>query len=248
LTRELTLEQEVGGSPPLVLLVEDEAPVRAMLAAGLSAHGYRVEEAASGREGLKMADAYRPDIVILDLGLPDIDGVEVTHRLRAAGETPIVILSARTQERDKVAALDAGADDYVTKPFGFEELLARLRVALRHAAKKASPAGSGEFTSGPLRIDLEARRVFVNDGEIRLTAIEYKLLVELVRNAGRVVTHQQLLKGVWGLNGTEHAHYLRIYMGHLRRKLEPDPSRPRIFRTEIGVGYRLCEEGSKKIR
>ena len=240
MTREA--ETKTVGTPPLVLLVEDEAPVRETLAAGLAANGFRTEEAATGREGLAMADSYRPDLVILDLGLPDIDGVEIARRLRAAGEIPILVLSARSQEKDKVAALDAGADDYVTKPFGFEELLARLRVALRHAAKRASPDGGGEFSTGPLRVDLTARRVFVDGAEIRLTAIEYKLLVELVRNAGKVVTHQQLLKAVWGLHGTAHAHYLRIYMGHLRRKLEPDPSRPRIFRTEIGVGYRLCEE------
>ena len=243
MTREDDGPARPTGTPPLALLIEDEAPVRATLAAGLEANGYRVQEAATGREGLAMADSYRPDIVILDLGLPDIDGVEVARRLRSAAETPIVVLSARTLEKDKVAALDAGADDYVTKPFGFEELLARLRVALRHAAKRASPAGGGEFTTGPLRIDLETRRVFVDGAEIRLTAIEYKLLVELVRNAGKVVTHQQLLRAVWGLHGTAHAHYLRIYVGHLRRKLEADPSRPRIFRTEIGVGYRLIEGG-----
>jgi two-component system, OmpR family, KDP operon response regulator KdpE len=242
MTHENDAPVKPSGILPLALIVEDEAPVRAMLAAGLEANGYRVEEAATGRAGLDMADSYRPDIVILDLGLPDIDGVEVARRLRSAGETPILVLSARSREKDKVAALDAGADDYVTKPFGFEELLARLRVALRHAAKRASPEGGGEFATGPLKIDLETRRVFVDGAEIRLTAIEYKLLVELVRNAGKVVTHQQLLKAVWGLHGTAHAHYLRIYMGHLRRKLEADPSRPRIFRTEIGVGYRLCED------
>jgi two-component system KDP operon response regulator KdpE len=243
MTRENDSPVKPAGALPLVLLIEDEAPVRETLAAGLAANGFRVEEAATGREGLAMADSYRPDLVVLDLGLPDIDGVEIARRLRAAGETPILVLSARSQEKDKVAALDAGADDYVTKPFGFEELFARLRVALRHAAKRASPDGGGDFATGALRIDLEARRVFVDGAEIRLTAIEYKLLVELVRNAGKVVTHQQLLKAVWGLHGTAHAHYLRIYMGHLRRKLETDPNRSRIFRTEIGVGYRLCEDG-----
>jgi two-component system, OmpR family, KDP operon response regulator KdpE len=229
------------GTSPLVLLIEDEASVRRTLVAGLESHGYRVEEALNGMEGLEMAAQYLPDVVLLDLGLPDMDGVDVARRLHASSEASVVVLSARTREDQKVAALDAGADDYITKPFGFEELLARLRTAMRHAARRQNPEPGGIFENGHLRVDLEARRVFVREREVHLTPVEYKLLVALVHDAGRVVTHQRLLAAVWGRRGIEHAHYIRVYMGHLRRKLEPDPERPRIFRTEIGVGYRLLE-------
>jgi two-component system KDP operon response regulator KdpE len=223
---------------PLLLLIEDEAQLRRFLRPGLAAHGYRVLEAATGEEGLSLARQYVPEAVLLDLGLPDVDGLEVTRRLRQWSQAPIVILSARGQETDKVAALDAGADDYLTKPFGLPELLARLRVALRHVAQRG-PVDGQEFTAGPLRVDLAARRVWVNGKEVHLTALEYKLLAVLIEHADRVMTHRQLLAAVWGPGNTEQYQYLRVYMAHLRRKLEPDPTRPRVLRTETGVGYRL---------
>jgi two-component system KDP operon response regulator KdpE len=223
----------------LILLVEDEAALRRYLRPSLVAQGYRVIEAEGGAEGIGLARQHVPDLVLLDLGLPDIDGLEVTRRLREWSRVPIVVLSARDQEHDKVDALDAGADDYLTKPFGFAELLARIRVALRHVAAVAAGGRVTEFSSGPLRVDLGARRTFVDGREIHLTAIEYRLLATLIEHAGKVVTHRQLLQAVWGPGHAAQAHYLRVYMAHLRRKLEADPTRPRIFRTEIGVGYRL---------
>jgi two-component system KDP operon response regulator KdpE len=180
-----------------------------------------------------------PELVLLDLGLPDIDGLEVLRRLRQWSDVPVVVLSARGQEGDKVLALDAGADDYLTKPFGFPELLARMRVALRHRSRYPGGGAAEDFVSGPLRVDLAARRVFVTGKEIHLTVIEYKLLSALVRRAGQAVTHRQLLTEVWGPGHDDQSHYVRIYMVHLRRKLEPDPVRPRLFQTEAGVGYRL---------
>jgi two-component system KDP operon response regulator KdpE len=223
---------------PLILVVEDDAQMRRVLRVSLPAHGYRVVEATSGESALQMAAQYVPDLVLLDLGLPDLDGTEVARRLRVWSPVPILILSARGQEQQKVQALDAGADDYLTKPFGFEELLARLRVALRHVARLAA-APESVFESGHLRVDLGARRVFVEGDEVHLTPIEYKLLTALVEHAGRVVTHKQLLEAVWGPHSSRQTHYLRVYMTHLRHKLEPDPLRPRLFLTEAGVGYRL---------
>lgn len=223
----------------LVLVVEDEAPVRRFLRAGLVAHGYRVEEAASGEEGIRLATEHPPDAVLVDLGLPGIDGLEVVRRLREWSAAPILILSARGQEEEKVRALDAGADDYLTKPFGFPELLARIRAALRRAASAAGEAAESVFESGPLRIDLGLRRVFRDGAEVKLTPIEYRLLTTLAKHAGKVVTHRQLLEAVWGPDSADENHYLRVYMAHLRRKLEPDPMRPRLFLTEAGVGYRL---------
>ena len=229
----------------VVLLVEDEASMRRFLRASLPAHGYKLIEAATGEEGLREAAARRPDIVLLDLGLPDLDGLEVTRRLREWSRTPLLILSARGQESDKVAALDAGADDYVTKPFGMEELLARMRVALRHAARVDAGDGLAEpaLETGDLRVDLARRQVFVGGVEVHLSPIEYKLLTALVRNAGRVVTRQQLLREVWGIGFTTQTQYLHVYMGHLRAKLEKDPARPRALLTEPGVGYRLHVDG-----
>ena len=224
---------------PLILLIEDEAQLRRFLRPSLKAQGYRVIEAGDGEEALSLAPQYVPDVVLLDLGLPDLDGTEVARRLRQWGAVPIIVLSARGQEKDKVAALDAGADDYLTKPFSFGELLARIRVALRHASRVESQASGGEFMSGPMRVDLTARRVYVGGVERHLTALEYKLLGVLIRQAGRVVTHRQLLGAVWGPGHADQMQYLRVYMAHLRRKLEPDPARPRIFQTEVGVGYRL---------
>jgi two-component system KDP operon response regulator KdpE len=228
------------GSPsPLVLVVEDDPQVRRYLRAGLASHGYRLQEAQTAEEGIRLAVEYPPDIVLLDLGLPDLDGIEVARRLREWSEAPILILSARGQEQQKVHALDAGADDYLVKPFGFGELLARMRVALRHSAR----GEEGQvFRSGALVLDLGRRHVEVGGKEVHLTPIEYKILATLAKHAGRVVTHRQLLQEVWGPRSTEQTHYLRVFMTHLRRKIEPDPVRPRLLQTEPGVGYRLkCE-------
>jgi two-component system, OmpR family, KDP operon response regulator KdpE len=224
---------------PTVLVIEDEATIRHFLRTTLASHGFQVVEAHTGQDGLAQAAARNPDIIVLDLGLPDLDGLEVTRKLREWTAAPIVVLSARNQEPDKVAALDLGADDYVTKPFGVSELLARMRVALRHAERSHSDSGETVFTTGSLKVDLLKRQVFVGGKEIHLTAIEYKLLAALVRNAGKVLTHRQLLKEVWGPLHTDEAHYVRVYMRQLRSKMEADPARPRYLVTEIGVGYRL---------
>jgi two-component system KDP operon response regulator KdpE len=223
---------------PLVLLIEDEPQMRRFLRAALESHDYRLVEATTSREGLAQATARSPDVILLDLGLPDGDGIDLARRIREWSATPIVVISARGREQDKVAALDAGADDYLTKPFGTDELLARLRVALRHAARAASPA-EPVFSVGELRVDLAARQVFAHGAEVHLTPTEYKLLTALVRDAGKVVTQRQLLREVWGPNAVEHTHYLRVYMTQLRHKLEQDPTRPRYLQTEAGVGYRL---------
>lgn len=231
-----------------VLVVEDEPQVAKFLRAGLAAQEYEVLEAASGKDALRMAVQYVPDLVLLDLGLPDMDGLEVLAQLRAWSRVPVIVLSARGQERAKVEALDRGADDYLTKPFSFPELLARLRVALRHAARSKEPREERVFASGGLSIDLVERRVRLGEREVHLSPIEFKLLGVLARHAGRVVTHKQLLTEVWGPQCTEETHYLRVYMTHLRRKLERGPgeaNEPRVFETEAGVGYRLrvAEDG-----
>jgi two-component system KDP operon response regulator KdpE len=223
-----------------VLLVEDEAPMRRLLRGSLPAHGYDLIEAASGRDAIAEAGARNPDIVLLDLGLPDMDGVEVAKRLREFTKAPIIVLSARGQERDKVDALDAGADDYVTKPFGLPELLARMRVARRHLQGRADERAQPVFVSGDLSVNFDAHRVTVAGEEVHLTPIEYKLLVGLARNAGRVMTHQQLLKQGWGAKYATQTQYLHVYMGHLRAKIEADPTRPKVLITEPGVGYRLA--------
>jgi two-component system, OmpR family, KDP operon response regulator KdpE len=225
-----------------VLLIEDEAEIRRFLRATLKNQGYRLIEAVAGEEGLALAASHRPDLIILDLGLPDIDGLAVAGRIRQWTTTPILVLSARGQERDKVAALDAGADDYVTKPFGVGELLARMRVALRHAARAGSGQEDPVFEVGDLRVDIGRRRVTVRGEDVHLTPIEYKLLATLVRYAGKVVTHRQLLKEVWGSAFEQQTHYLRVYMQQLRNKIEAAPARPRYLRTEPGVGYRLLDE------
>ena len=204
----------------------------------LPEHGYALFEAETGKQGLVEAAVRKPDVVILDLGLPDMDGVAVVGRLREWSQVPVIVLSARAQETDKVAALDAGADDYVTKPFGVGELLARLRVALRRTTRNEE--GSQVFELGPLKVDLAARRVQLAGSEVHLTPIEYRLLTVLVKHAGKVLTHRQLLKEVWGPSHIEHSHYLRIYMAQLRKKLEEDPAQPRFLLTEAGVGYRLA--------
>jgi two-component system KDP operon response regulator KdpE len=227
-------------SGPLVLVVEDEAQMRRFLRATLSAHGFRLVEAETAREALALATAQAPEIILMDLGLPDGDGIELTRRLREWSRVPIIVISARGREADKVEALDAGADDYLTKPFGTNEMLARIRVALRHARAAASTAtDTPALDLGPLRVDLAQRAVTLNGDELHLTPIEYRLLALLAQNAGRVLTHQQLLREVWGAGHTHQPHYLRVYMATLRRKIERDPARPTILQTEQGVGYRL---------
>jgi len=219
-----------------VLVVDDEPAIRRYLTVLLSAHGYTVFEAGSGQAAMSAVLADRPDLVILDLGLPDLDGVEVTRLLREWTRMPIIILSVRGQEADKIAALDAGADDYLTKPFGTGELLARMRVALR----RASESGAGPvFSSGELTVDLARRMVTVGEREVQLTPTEYDLLRVLVANAGKVLTHHQLLREVWGVGYDQELHMLRVNISNLRRKIEPDPTRPRHILTEPGVGYRL---------
>jgi len=225
--------------PPTVLVIEDEPQMRRFLKASLEAHDYRLVEAVTAREGLAQAAGRTPDVILLDLGLPDLDGIELTRRLREWSRVPVIVISARGREQDKIAALDAGADDYLTKPFGLGELLARLRVALRRVA---GDGGEPVFAVGDLRVDLGARLVYRRDREVHLTPIEYKLLATLVRHAGKVLTHRQLLKEVWGPNAVEHTHYVRVYLTQLRHKLEDDPSRPRYLLTESGVGYRLKAE------
>jgi two-component system KDP operon response regulator KdpE len=222
-----------------VLLIEDEPEIRRFLRTALPQHGYRLHEAATGEDGLAQSAARNPDIILLDLGLPDLDGLEVIRRLRTWATTPIIVLSARDQEKVKVIALDLGADDYVTKPFGIDELLARMRVVLRHAARASEEPGESAFAAGDLRVDLQKRQVFLSDKEVHLTPIEYKLLTALVRSAGKVMTHRQLLKEVWGPLRVDEAQYVRVYMRQLRNKLEPNPAHPRYLVTELGVGYRL---------
>lgn len=227
---------------PAVVLIEDEPQIRRFLRATLTSEGYRLYEATTGADGLMEVGSRQPDVVIVDLGLPDMDGVEVIRRLREWTAVPVIVLSARGQERDKVMALDVGADDYVSKPFGAGELLARIRVALRHTARASHEADETAFKVGELRVHLLRRQVFVGDREMHLTPIEYKLLTTLVRHAGKVVTHQQLLREVWGPTHTDQGHYVRVYMAHLRHKLEAEPARPRYLLTEPGVGYRLATE------
>ncbi len=224
---------------PLILVIEDDVQIRRFLRTTLTSSGYRLLEATTAGEGLKQVGLHHPDVIILDLGLPDLDGLDVTRRLREWTLTPIIVVSAREQERDKVSALDAGADDYLTKPFGTSELLARIRVALRHALRTMQGGEETVFSVGGLKVDLAHRQVFIEDQEVHLTPIEYKLLTTLVRYAGKVVTRHQLLREVWGPSYASEDHYLRVYMGQLRHKLEVDPTRPHYLMTEPGVGYRL---------
>ncbi|PYN34070.1 MAG: DNA-binding response regulator [Candidatus Rokuibacteriota bacterium] len=227
---------------PVVVVIEDEPQIRKFLRATLEGQGYRLFEATTGADGVVEVSSRQPDVVIIDLGLPDMDGLDVIRRVREWTAVPVIVLSARGQERDKVTALDAGADDYMSKPFGAGELLARIRVALRHTAGASHEGDDAVFRVGELRVHLVRRQVFVGDKEMHLTPIEYKLLTTLVRHAGKVVTHQQLLREVWGPAHTEQAHYARVYMAHLRHKLEAEPARPRYLLTESGVGYRLAAE------
>lgn len=225
---------------PKLLLIEDEQEIRRFLRVALGSHGYQLLESVTGKEGIMQAATQQPDLMILDLGLPDLDGMDVIRQVREWSPMPIIILSARGQEHEKVQALDAGADDYLTKPFSVGELVARIRVALRHAARGVGELGEPVFVLDALRVDLARRQVFVGDREVHLTPIEYRLLTTMIKHAGKVITHRQLLKEVWGPDSLFETHYLRVYMAQLRRKLEDDPARPRFLLTEPGVGYRLA--------
>jgi two-component system KDP operon response regulator KdpE len=226
---------------PLVLVVEDEPPMRRFLRAALSAQGFRLLEAETAAAATIAATTQNPDLVLLDLGLPDADGIDLTRELREWMRAPIIVLSARGREADKVEALDAGADDYLTKPFGVGELLARIRVALRHAARAAGDPEEPVLAIGELRLDFPRHEVSVGGREVHLTPIEWKLLALLARHAGRVVTHRQILREVWGPAYSQQTHTVRVHMAALRRKIEPDPARPRLLLTEPSVGYRLRE-------
>ena len=225
-----------------VLLIEDDATIRRYLKATLSSQGYDLTEAQTGRDGLALAASSVPDLILLDLGLPDIDGMEIIKQVREWSSLPIIIISARGQERDKIAGLDAGADDYLTKPFGTGELLARIRSAQRRVAHAQGDITNPVITIGDLKIDLDRRQVFREEVEIRLTPIEYKFFSVLIKYMGKVVTHSLLLREVWGPSFTGQNHYLRIFILQLRRKLEKDPTRPRYIITEPGVGYRMKDE------
>jgi two-component system KDP operon response regulator KdpE len=229
---------ETPAVKPTVLVIDDELQIRRLLRVCMDSNGYRVLEAATGQEGISEAAQHRPDVIILDLGLPDMDGVTVLKRLREWSQVPVIVLSVRDREEDKIKALDNGADDYLTKPFGTGELLARLRVAMRHGQL---PSDSPIFRSGRLEVDLTARVVKVDGKEVKLTATEYALLRMFAQHAGKVLTHQQILREVWGPNYLDQTQYLRVYMAHLREKLEAEPSKPSLLLTEPGVGYRLVQ-------
>src|SRR2546428_8225227 len=226
---------------PVVVLIEDEPQIRRFLRATLTGQGYRLFEATTGADGLVEVGSRQPDVVIVDLGLPDIDGIDVIRRLREWTAVPIIVLSARGQERDKVAALDLGADDYVTKPFGADELLARIRVALRHVARPPRGADS-VFRTGDLRVDLERRDVTSGGRSVRLTPTEYELLKAFIANPNKVLTDRMLLQRVWGADYGDESHYLHVYVARLRKKVEDDPPRPRYLITEPAVGYRLIAD------
>ncbi len=223
---------------PLILIIEDELPIRRFLRASLSDESYRLNEASTGMEGLRVAQQQPPDVVLLDLGLPDLDGQEIIRRLREWSKVPIIVLSARDQEAQKIQALDGGADDFVTKPFAVGELLARIRTALRHSIAEAIEISVVEF--GEVRVDLVARVIYRNNKEIHLTPLEYKLLLTMLKHNGKVLTHRFLLREVWGPSDTTELHYVRVFVANLRKKLERDPARPEYFLTEPGVGYRFA--------
>jgi len=223
----------------LILLIEDEMQMRRFLRVAIESEHYRLVEADTGKDGLVKAVAWNPDVVLLDLGLPDMDGIEVIKRLREWSKVPIIIISAREQENDKIRALDFGADDYLTKPFGVGELLARIRVASRHKRLQQSGQNEVEFIADNLRVDYSLRQVFLDNNEIHLTPIEYRLIAFLTQHAGKVLTHRQLLKEVWGPSHVEQSQYLRVYMTQLRHKIEKTPARPKFLINEPGVGYRF---------
>ncbi len=227
---------------PRILIIDDEPPIRRYLRTTLGAEGYGVLEAATAAEGERLAASHRPEVILLDLGLPDLDGIQLASRLNKLCPAPIIVISARGQEADKILALDAGADDYLTKPFATGELMARIRVALRHGQRGSETDLAPVFELGPWRADLVRREVTRAGQLVHLTPNEYRLLTTLIRHAGRVLTHRQLLREVWGSAAGAQPHYLRVYMAQLRQKLEPEPARPRHFITEPGVGYRLRTE------
>jgi two-component system KDP operon response regulator KdpE len=227
----------VADSAATILVVDDEQPIRRMLRTSLSAQGYHVVEAETARQGLSQFRHHKPDVIVLDLGLPDLDGLDVIRELRSSSAVPIVVLSGRGDEKAKVAALDLGADDYVTKPVGIEELMARLRAAIRHGVQEQG--GAPLFHDGDLSVDLVRRLVTLAGSEVKLSRKEFDLLRQLVIHAGKVLTHRHLLREVWGTDATEDVQYLRVYMRQLRQKLEADPARPQRILTEPGVGYRL---------
>jgi two-component system KDP operon response regulator KdpE len=224
-----------------ILVVDDEIEIVRALQRSLVAHGYEVFTAGSGEEALEAVERHRPDLILLDLGLPGISGLEVCKRVRAESSLPIIVLSVKDTERDKVLALDLGADDYVSKPFGINEVLARIRVALRHSAQ-VQAGTEPVFVAGPLRVDFARRLVQINDQEVKLTPTEYDLLKVLIKNNGKIMTRQMLLSQVWGTGYGAEAHYLHVYIGQLRRKIEPDPAHPRFILTISGVGYRFNGE------
>ncbi|MGZ5614197.1 MAG: two-component system response regulator KdpE [Methylobacter sp.] len=230
----------MNNTKPVIVVIEDDPQIRRFLRTSLRVQGFQVIEAETGERGIVEIGTRKPELVILDLGLPGMDGIEVIRKVREWSAVPIIVLSARSRESNKIAALDAGADDYLTKPFGIGELLARIRVSLRHAAQLDGDSVDTRFCVGDLQVDLTRRSVHIGDREIHLTPIEYRLLTVLIRHAGKVMTHRQLLLEVWGPAYVEHAHYVRIYMGQLRRKIETDPAQPRYLLTEAGVGYRLA--------
>ncbi len=233
---------DASGAPAAtVLLIEDEPQIRRFLRSALAAGPLTLIEAGTAREGLAQAAGRKPDVVLLDLGLPDQDGIDVTRQLREWSPVPIIVISARGREQDKIDALDAGADDYLTKPFSIGELQARIRVALRHAAARATGTGDPVYEAHGLRVDLARREVTRDGAVVHLTPTEYRLLTALVKHAGRVLTHRQLLREVWGPGAQEQSHYLRVYVNQLRQKLEADATRPQLLKTEPGVGYRFAE-------
>lgn len=228
---------------PLILIVEDEKPIVRFLKASLGSHDYRLAVAETGKQAMMMINSQPPDLIVLDLGLPDMDGVEIIEQVRQWSQLPIIILSARDQEKDKVDALDRGADDYLTKPFGVDELLARLRVALRHHARRSlgDDRTNSAYEAGDLKVNFERRQVHIAEKEVHLTPIEYRLLTVLITHAGKVLTHRMLLREVWGPGHAEEIHQLRVHMANLRRKIEVTPAQPRYVLTEQGVGYRFAD-------
>lgn len=227
-----------------ILVIEDEKPVRKFLSTGLSGNDFKIIEAGTGAEGLTLASQFLPEVILVDLGLPDIDGIEIIKKLREWSHASIIVISARWKENEKVAALDSGADDYLTKPFGMSELQARIRVALRrNSLTHAAQTDNSVFEQDFLKVDFASRTVFIKNEKIHLTPIEYRLLSVMIKYAGKVVTHRQLLEEVWGgEKGEDFNQYARVYMAHLRRKIEPDPAHPKILITEVGVGYRLITD------
>jgi two-component system, OmpR family, KDP operon response regulator KdpE len=230
----------ITGPKPSILIIDDEPPLQKFLRLTLTSQNFNVIEALTGESGIRHAANDQPDLIILDLGLPDMDGVAVTRRIREWSAIPIIVVSARGKEQDKVVALDAGADDYLTKPFGVSELMARVRVALRHISIAKHDSGQSTFEQGDLRIDLARREVFMRDQRVHLTPNEFRLLTVLIKNAGKVMTHRQLLREVWGPGSAEQSHYVRVYVNQLRQKIEADPARPEFLLTETGIGYRFC--------